>query len=120
MFEQNVIIYPAISGVGHRDAQTTEIVMNQSTIRHIKSLAKRLKKENKSFSHCQCLDLVSQQLYGVRHFHELQNTACFAKIIKPSIPTKTQTDIRCNDWPYFHIPDFNQSNIKSIKNTLHV
>ncbi len=95
--------------MGHRDAKTTEIVMNQSSIRHIKSLAKRLKKENKSFSHCQCLDLVSQQLYGVRHFHELQNTVSAAQIIPVSIPTKTQTDIRCNDWPYFQIPVFNYS-----------
>ncbi len=106
--------------MGPRDAKTTEIVMNQATIRHIKSLAKRLKKEHKSFSHCQCLDLVSQQLYGVRHFHELQNTVSSAQIISASIPAKAQTDIRCNDWPYFHIPNFNLSNTKYTKSTFHV
>jgi hypothetical protein len=94
--------------------------MNQSSIRHIKSLAKRLKKENHTLSYCQCLDQVSRQLYGARNFHELQSTASADAVLPSLIPTKTHTDIRCNDWPYFHIPAFNQLSFKQTKNITHV
>ncbi len=94
--------------------------MNLSTVRHIKSLAKRLKKENKTLSYCQCLDLVAKQFHGARHFHELRNTVLTDEVIFFSIASKSETDIRCNDWPYFHIPAFNHSTFKPSDKPIHV
>lgn len=77
--------------------------MNTSTIRHIKSQAKRLKKNKGNASYCQCLDLVSQQLYGVRSFHDLRRaleTQLYGSIEADSFPN----EFRANDWPYFEIP----------------
>ena len=86
--------------------------MDHSTIRYIKSLAKRLKKENSILSYCQCLDLVAQQSYGARHFHELQKTAqqtaSSSKKLTASNISSMPTYLRYNDWPYFDIPPFYQ------------
>lgn len=82
--------------------------MKASTINHLKSQAKRLKKSNQHFTYCQCLDLVSRELYGVRSFHELR------KIIDAQATDSTlqlatiPNEFRANDWPYFDLPQFTQ------------
>ena len=84
--------------------------MDHSTIRHIKSQAKRLKKTNQTLSYCQCLDFVAQKKYGARHFHSLLTT-----LRQAETPSKKSAyianlnllnDFRGNDWPYFDLPNF--------------
>jgi len=87
----------------------TELVMDHSTIRHIKSQAKRLKKTTQTLSYCQCLDVVSQKI-GVRNFHTLQatpqQTEAPAKQSMYSTNFRLPNNFRANDWPYFDLPNF--------------
>jgi len=79
--------------------------MDHATIRHIKLLAKRLKKENSNLSYCQCLDLITKRSYGARHFHELQRSY---QQTDTALITRMPTDLRYNDWPYFDLPQFSK------------
>jgi len=83
--------------------------MDQSTIRHIKSQAKRLKKTNQTLTYCQCLDVVAKK-YGVRDFHTLQATPrqieVPAKKSIHSIYSELPNEFRANNWPYFDLPKF--------------
>ena len=83
--------------------------MDHSTIRHIKSQAKRLKKTTQTLTYCQCLDVVVQK-YGVRNFHALQaipqQIEAPAKKSTYSTKFRLPNDFRANDWPYFDLPNF--------------
>jgi len=82
--------------------------MNHSTIRHIKSQAKHLKKTNQTLTYCQCLNIIAQEKYGVRHFHELRTTS--QKNESPLLKSNATkclalpNEFRANDWPYFDLP----------------
>jgi hypothetical protein len=87
----------------------TELVMDHSTIRHIKSQAKRLKKTNQTLTYCQCLNVVAQK-FGVRDFHALQamlqQIEVTAKKSTHSTDFRLPNEFRANDWPYFDLPKF--------------
>ena len=80
--------------------------MNASTINHIKSQAKRLKKSNQSFTYCQCLDRVSQKLYGVRNFRELRKILDVQHDDSIIVTESSPNEFRANDWPYFELSAF--------------
>lgn len=85
--------------------------MKNSTINHVKSQAKRLKKSNQHFTYCQCLDLVSQELLGVRCFHELRKIT-EAQAADPTTQlAPTPNEFRANEWPYFDLPALKQTTL---------
>ena len=83
--------------------------MQASTINHVKSQAKRFRKSNQHFTYCQCLDLVSQEICGVRSFHELRKNIDQQAFDSKAQLASNPNEFRANDWPYFELPSFKQT-----------